>query len=84
MLEILKILHFKSNSKNEFLIQLKKVKQLLNNTTKIYLEKTRNNIENVSFLKVGMNIKDARNALIDIDYFFLHLNVLGSRFRVHF
>ena len=35
---------FKSNSKNEFLIQLKKVKQLLNNTNKIYLEKTRNNM----------------------------------------
>ena len=63
-------LTFKSNSNNEFLIQLKKVKQLLNNTTKIYLKKSRNNLENVSFLKVGMNIKDARDALIDIDSFF--------------
>ena len=33
-------LTFKSSSNNEFLIQFKKVKQLLNNTTKIYLKKS--------------------------------------------
>ena len=67
-------LDFKSYSKNEFLIQLNKVKKLLNNKTGINLEKSRNNLENVSFLKVGMNIKDARDALIDIDYFFSSFN----------
>ena len=67
-------LDFKSYSKNEFLIQLNKVKKLLNNKTRINLEKSRKNLENVSFLKVGMNIKDARDALIDIDYFFSSFN----------
>ena len=55
--------------KIQFSNQYYKVKKLINLSSQIYLEKEKNNKKN-RFLKIGMNIEDARKTLIDINHFF--------------
>lgn len=56
--------------KEEFSIKYYRVKKLLSKSTKRCLKKTKENNLSSKVLKIGMNIKDAKNALIDIDDFF--------------
>jgi len=56
--------------KEKFLIKYFIVKNLLNKSRKIYLEQTKEKKLNSKLVKFGMNIKDAKNTLVDIDEFF--------------